>query len=145
MRTGTWKAAAVALTLVVAGCGGDDDDGATDEVEGTEDVGGSDAGATDDTAADDSGDDAAGGGGGEAEVTIANFAFSPDEITVAEGGTVTVTNEDSASHTFTSEDGNFDLPLDGSASGSVTLTVGPGSYDFLCTIHPSMTGTLTVE
>ena len=140
MRRGTWKAAAVALTLVVAGCGGDDDDDAADEVEGTEDVGGSDAG-TDDTAADDSGDSA----GGDADVTMTNFAFNPDELTVASGDSVTVANEDGTPHTFTSEDGGFDLRLGGSESGEVTIDAEAGSYDFLCTIHPSMTGTLTVE
>ena len=137
MRTGTWKAAAVALTLVIAGCGGDDDDAAEDDAEGTEDVGDSDAGA------DEGGGDE--GSSADGDLTIANFAFNPDELTVPEGGTVSIANEDSASHTFTSEDGGFDLELGGNTTGIATLTVGPGSYDFLCTIHPSMTGTLTVE
>lgn len=139
MRTRRWQAgAAVALLLVIgAGCGDDDDSGG-DDTEGTDEVGGSDAGSTDDTAADDS-------GGGDADVTMSNFAFNPDELTVASGDTVTVANEDGTSHTFTSEDGGFDLQLSGSESGEVTIDAEAGSYDFLCTIHPSMTGTITVE
>ena len=139
MRTRRWQAgAAVALLLVLgAGCGDDDDSGG-DDVEGTDEVGGSDAG-TDDTAADDS------GGGGDADVVMTNFAFNPDELTVAAGDSVTVSNEDGTPHTFTSEDGGFDLRVGGSESGEVTVEAEPGSYDFLCTIHPSMTGTLTVE
>ena len=139
MRTRRWQAgAAVALLLVVgAGCGDDDDSGG-DDVEGTDEVGGSDAGSTDDTAADDS-------GGGDADVTMSNFAFNPDELTVASGDTVSVSNEDGSAHTFTSDDGGFDLQVGGSESGEVTIDAEAGSYEFHCTIHPSMTGTITVE
>ena len=139
MRTGTWKAAAVAVTLVIAGCGGDDDDDAAED--DVEDATGSDAGSEGE---DEGGDEGSAGGGGNA-VTMANFAFNPDEISVAAGDSVAVNNEDGSAHTFTSEDGGFDLELAGGESGEVTIEAEPGTYDFLCTIHPSMTGTLTVE
>ena len=134
MRTTTWTAAAVAIMFAITGCGGDDDDAADDGSGGT-------VAAPEGDDAGDGGDD----GGDGLSVTMANFAFNPSELTVASGDTVTVTNEDSSGHTFTSDEGGFDLSLGGSESGEVTIDAEPGTYDFLCTIHPSMTGTLTVE
>jgi plastocyanin len=76
---------------------------------------------------------------------MSGFAFNPSELNVASGDTIPVTNEDGSSHTFTSEEGGFDLELGGGESGEVTVDAAAGEYDFLCTIHPGMTGTLTVE
>jgi plastocyanin len=76
-------------------------------------------------------------------VTIKNFAFSPQNMTVKVGTTVTWTNDDSATHTiksvtFNSGDistgGKFEFKFDKS-----------GTYDYSCGIHPSMTGKIIVE
>ena len=83
---------------------------------------------------------------GTNKVTIKDFAFSPANITVKKGTTVTWTNQDSTAHTVTETDGK-DGPgsgnLDQGKSYSFTFnTVGTFSYD--CSIHPSMTGKVTV-
>ncbi|MEM9714540.1 MAG: cupredoxin domain-containing protein [Actinomycetota bacterium] len=81
----------------------------------------------------------------EGSITIADFAFgSPIEI--AAGGSVSVDNVDGAPHTVTAVDGSFDTGnLDGGASGSFSAPSAPGTYEFFCAIHPSMTGQLIVS
>jgi plastocyanin/predicted lipoprotein with Yx(FWY)xxD motif len=84
------------------------------------------------------------GTGATASVTIAGFAFVPASVTVAVGTTVTWTNTDPVGHTVTANGGSF---------GSGTIPTGAsfsykfgtaGTYAFHCSIHPSMTGTITV-
>ncbi len=78
-------------------------------------------------------------------VTIDDFAFSPATLTVTAGDTVTWTNDDAVTHTATSTTGAFDSgDLAPGASFSFTFTT-PGTYDYLCTPHPSMTGRIVVQ
>jgi amicyanin len=78
------------------------------------------------------------------EVTIADFAFAPQELTITAGDTVTWTNEDAMVHTATSVNGAFDSgDLAQGASYSLTFST-PGTFDYLCTPHPSMTGRIVV-
>jgi plastocyanin len=121
----------VAAVLVLTGCSDDSGD----------DESGSDADATSDDSA--SGD--AGGSASGDAVTIADFAFDPDGLTVAAGTTVTFTNEDSAAHTATAEDDSFDTgELEGGDSAEVTFDE-PGEVSYFCNIHNYMQGTVTVE
>ena len=79
-------------------------------------------------------------------VSIMNFAFSPAALTVAAGTTVTWTNKDSDAHTVTSQGAGGPLGSAALATGqsySYTFTK-PGTYSYLCTIHPFMTATVTV-
>jgi amicyanin len=77
-------------------------------------------------------------------VAIADFAFGPATLTITVGDTVTWTNEDAVVHTATSVNGAFDSgDLEQGASYSLTFTT-PGTYDYLCTPHPSMTGRIVV-
>jgi plastocyanin len=78
-------------------------------------------------------------------VTIANFAFAPQSITVAPGQTVTWTNKDSTTHTVTDDKGAWD---------SKNLAVGAtfqqkfdqaGTFTYHCAIHSSMHGTVVVK
>ena len=79
----------------------------------------------------------------EAAVEIADFAFGPAEITIAAGGTVTWTNTDSQAHTATSA-GNFDTgPIEPDGTASVTFDE-PGTFTYICSLHPFMTATVTV-
>lgn len=78
-------------------------------------------------------------------VAIADFAFSPATLTITAGDTVTWTNEDQVAHTATSTTGAFDSGLlDQGDSFSLTFTT-PGTYDYLCTPHPTMTGRIVVQ
>lgn len=79
-------------------------------------------------------------------VSIANFAFSPAAITVKKGVTVTWTNNDSTTHTVTEMD-NQDGPNSGNVAPGKTYTFTyntTGTFKYRCSIHPSMTGTVTV-
>ena len=61
------------------------------------------------------------------------------------GATVTAVNQDGVSHTWTSDDDVWDSG--GLASGeSFEFTFDePGEFSYFCSIHPQMTGTITVE
>lgn len=83
-------------------------------------------------------------GGTEHAVEIVDFAFSPATLTITAGDTVTWTNGDAVVHTATSTAGAFDSgDLAMGESYSFTFTE-PGTYDYLCTPHPSMTGRIVV-
>jgi plastocyanin len=78
-------------------------------------------------------------------VAISGFAFSPREITVTVGDTITWTNSDAQAHTATADDGSFDTGTIGNnASGSATFSTA-GTFPYHCKIHSSMTGTITVQ
>jgi plastocyanin len=84
---------------------------------------------------------------GPGAISIKNFAFSPQQITVTQGTTVTWTNQDSIQHTVVSDSGAPEAfssgPLSQGGSFAFTLTK-PGTYNYHCSIHPSMTGIITV-
>jgi plastocyanin len=134
MRSTTWArlvAGVFALSIILAACGGDDDGGDGGNGGG---AGATNGGATGETA---------GGGGGENEILIQGFAFQPSTITVSGPTDFTVTNEDSATHTFTLDDESVDVELAAGASETVTLDVSE-TIGFFCRIHPNMTGTVEV-
>ena len=77
-------------------------------------------------------------------IDIADFAFAPALLTITVGDTVTWTNSDTLTHTATSVNGAFDSgDLDVGESYSLTFSA-PGTYDYLCTPHPTMTGRIVV-
>jgi plastocyanin len=79
-----------------------------------------------------------------AKVEIANFAYDPDPVTIEEGGKVIWINEDSVAHTATAEDGSFDTgTLEEGKLKSETFKQ-PGTYKYICSIHPQMHGTVEV-
>lgn len=80
------------------------------------------------------------------EVTIAikNFAFEPDSVTIKVGAKVTWTNEDYVSHTVTSEEGVFDSGTLGNGETFSYTFEEAGTYEYICTIHPSMKGEIIV-
>jgi plastocyanin len=74
------------------------------------------------------------------------FAFSPSSLAATAGSVhFTITNRDAATHTFTVTGTDVDVRVAGGSSGTATSTLAAGSYEFHCTIHASMTGTLTVS
>ena len=77
-------------------------------------------------------------------VTINNFKFAPQTLTVPVGTTVTWTNQDEEPHSVVAKDGSFKSPgLDTHGTYSFTFST-PGSFDYVCGIHPFMTGTVVV-
>jgi plastocyanin len=78
-------------------------------------------------------------------VAIAGFAFDPAAVTVSVGDSVTWTNGDGVGHTATADGGSFDTgTIGGGGSDSVTFSTA-GTFAYHCTIHPAMTGTITVQ
>lgn len=83
---------------------------------------------------------------GDVVVTIKGFAFSPAALVVKAGATVTWTNQDGDPHTVTSQHSGGPLTSAALSTGqsySYKFTT-PGTYAYLCTIHPFMTATVTV-
>jgi plastocyanin len=97
---------------------------------------------------------ACGGGGGSdctsqnattltGTLTVKDFAFNPDCFSVASGSTISVANEDFRGHNFTVEDTDVAVRLLPGETGEATAPA-PGTYDFECTFHPGMKGTIIV-
>jgi plastocyanin len=127
--------ACLALGLVAAGCGGDDDDGG----------GGGGGGGT-------SEQPAGGGGGGGTQVSMKNIQFSPKDLTVKAGETITFTNDEAIAHDVHKTSGpGADFasgPSGGMQEGDTfELTLDkPGKYEYVCDVHaPGMAGTITVK
>lgn len=78
------------------------------------------------------------------QVTIDNFAFAPATLTVKAGTTVTWTNRDEEPHTVAASDGSFHSP--GMGTGATYSHAFPtaGKFDYVCSIHPMMHGTVVV-
>ena len=78
-------------------------------------------------------------------MNIDNFTFGPEKLTVKAGTTVTWTNEDDIPHTVASSTKAFkSKALDTDDSFSFTFTT-PGTYEYFCSLHPHMVGTVVVE
>jgi plastocyanin len=80
------------------------------------------------------------------KITISNFMFSPMALTVSPGATISVTNQDSATHTLTATDGQFNT---GNVTQNQTKTfrapMQAGTYHYRCNIHQYMIGSITVK
>lgn len=84
--------------------------------------------------------------GAAASITIKDFGYG-DPITAAPGATVAVTNQDSARHTVTADEGSaFNVDVQGiGGTGTFTAPARPGTYAYHCDFHPGMHGTLVVK
>ncbi|MEB3982981.1 cupredoxin family copper-binding protein [Mycobacterium sp. 663a-19] len=78
------------------------------------------------------------------QVSIDNFAFAPATLTVKAGSTVTWTNRDEEPHTVAASDGSFHSP--GMGTGATFSHTFPtaGTFDYVCSIHPMMRGSVVV-
>src|SRR5580698_11439615 len=81
-----------------------------------------------------------------ATVSIDNFTFNPQTLTVKAGTTVTWTNKDDIPHGIAATGNAFKRSnaMDTDDTYSFTFTT-PGTYQYFCYIHPHMTGTIMVE
>jgi plastocyanin len=143
-------AAAACLTLAPAACG--DDPGPATTAAAPGDAAGS---AGDPTAV-----TCVAGDGGDAAVAIARFTFDPGDLDVVAGAMVTFTNQDATDHSVWSaaraggdpawesagSDPTFRLPEVLHEGDTSTCTFpAAGTYEYLCGIHNSMTGTIVVR
>jgi len=119
MRGTRWTrpvAGMFAIALVLAACGGDDEGG---------------------------GGDTTGETGGGTAITIEGFAFSPTALQVSGEATITITNNDSAVHSFTLDDDSVDQEIPAGETVDVAVNVSE-TTGFHCRFHAAMTGTLEV-
>ena len=79
-------------------------------------------------------------------VSIDNFSFGPQTLTVKAGTTVTWTNRDDIPHGIASSNNAFKRSgaLDTDDSYSFTFST-PGTYQYFCYLHPHMVGSIVVE
>jgi len=90
----------------------------------------------------------AGGGGADQTITIQNFTFDPNTLTLPSGQDVTieVTNDDEGvEHSFTLDDDSVSQDVEGGETKTVTLNLTQG-IGWHCEYHPqTMKGTITVS
>jgi plastocyanin len=87
------------------------------------------------------------GGGGEttSSLIMVDNEFQPSQFT-AGGTTLSVTNDGQAVHSFTIPDGDIDQDVQPGESADVDLSgLEAGTFDFDCTFHPEMTGSITIQ
>jgi plastocyanin len=119
--------ACLSLALVGVGCGDDDDDGG----------GGGQAAEEQPAPAAE---------GGSAEVSMKDIKFSPEEVTVKAGDTVSWVNDDGVGHDVTGDDFKSGEP--GAMQNGDTFEHtfdAAGTFEYVCTVHPGMKGTVKVE
>ncbi len=79
------------------------------------------------------------------EVKIENYAFAPPTLTVPAGTQVTWINKDDIPHNIVDKDHGFkSKALDTNEKFSYTFEK-PGTYAYICSIHPAMTGKVIVK
>jgi plastocyanin len=117
--------AVLALALAVAACGGSS--------------GGGSSSTTSSSAP------ASSGGGAGVQIKMQNIQFSPKATTVKVGDKVTWTNDDNTDHNVTADSGADFKSKDFGNGATFSFTADKaGTIKYECTIHPGMTGTLTV-
>ncbi len=81
----------------------------------------------------------------KATITIDNFTFAPEELTVPVGAVVTWVNRDDIPHTIVEKDKAFRAKaLDTDDSYSFTFTAA-GDFNYICGLHPFMKGRVIVK
>ena len=113
----------------LAACGGEEEDGLQD--------GGTETPTETETSSPTEGD-------GGADLTIVDFSFSPSNLRVTEGDTITVANIGESSHTFTTDDEAIDETVGPGEEIEVPIE-GVSTQGFHCEFHSQMTGKLTVS
>ncbi len=79
-------------------------------------------------------------------ITIDNFSFSPQTITVKAGTEITWVNRDDVPHKIVSTDQkSFASPVLDTDGRFVHAFAGAGTFEYFCSIHPMMTGKIIVK
>jgi plastocyanin len=79
----------------------------------------------------------------DGSIEMRDFAFSPQTVEIRVGDRVTWTNRDGVEHNATN--GSFDTGLLAEGESASIRFIAAGTYEFFCTPHPSMTGTVIVR
>ncbi len=117
--------AALLVTALLAGCGGDDD--APGQAMQGKPASAASAKTTD-------------------TIKIVDFVYDPTPATVKAGQRISIPNADAAPHTITDTGAGkaFDSgTIKGKATGSLTISKA-GTYTYICEFHPFMKGEVTV-
>jgi plastocyanin len=110
-----------ALALTAAACGGDD--------------GGGEQGASSEGCPE-----------GAVVIRMVDIKFDPEDATADAGQEICWTNEDSIDHDVSAESGaSFKSELFGKGQTFTATVDQPGTVEYVCTIHPGMTGTIAVS
>ena len=80
----------------------------------------------------------------DVHVSIDNYAFKAPSVTIAPGTAVVWKNQDDDPHTVTADDGSFDSKGLGQGDTFRHVFTKPGKYQYHCSVHPYMKGTVIV-
>ena len=79
-------------------------------------------------------------------IRMVDIKFDPEEASADAGQQICWTNEDSIDHDVSAESGaDFKSELFGKGQTFTTSVDRPGTVEYVCTIHPGMVGTLTIQ
>ena len=82
---------------------------------------------------------------GAVVIKMVDIKFDPQEATAGVGQEVCWVNEDTIEHNAVAEQGaDFKSELFGKGKTFTTTLDAPGTIQYVCTVHPGMTGTLEV-
>jgi amicyanin len=81
---------------------------------------------------------------GTVNITISNYTFNPDTLTITAGTKVVWTNQDTVSHTITNDSKIFGSGFLAKGNTYEFTFDQPGTYDYHCTPHPFMRGKIIV-
>jgi len=82
---------------------------------------------------------------GTVEVKIDNYSFTPEDITVKAGTTVSWVNRDDVPHTVKANDGSFKSKALDTDDKFTMMFDKPGVYEYFCSVHPRMTAKVVVK
>jgi len=77
-------------------------------------------------------------------VTIKNMAFSPANLTISAGDTVTWVNEDRMRHSAEDLNGGFDTGLIANGQSASLTFNSAGTFNYRCGPHRNMRGSITI-
>ena len=78
-------------------------------------------------------------------IDVFDYKYHPADISIPRGAEVTWVNDDKAPHTATERNSQWDTTVISEGEGVLIKFSRPGTYYYYCTIHPYMTGKLTVR
>ena len=84
-------------------------------------------------------------GSAEEAIIIEDFAYSPGNLHVPVGARVTWTNRDSAPHSATDAGGTWDTGVLAKGKSATLTFEGAGTFDYYCSVHPSMKARVVVQ